>query len=187
MSEPNIFHDYDSSTAPARSRPVLSAAEQAFGFVPGALARWAASPALVEGFEALRKLFEHGTLSHLEQEVVVMVVAYENECELCMALHSAILTRQKATPELLRALRSGAALPEPRLQALADFTRLVLAARGEVEALELTRFLDAGFTREQALEVVLGVGATTLSTYANRLTRAPVDPAFAAFHWQKPS
>jgi uncharacterized peroxidase-related enzyme len=187
MTESGIFQDYDANNAPARSRPVLSAAQRAFGFVPGALARWAASPALVEGFEAVRQLFEHSTLSHLEQEIVVMVVARENECELCMALHSALLTRERAAPELLQALRAGSSISEPRLQALAEFTRLILTTRGQVSASELTRFLDAGFSREQALEVVLGVGATTLSTYANRLTRAPVDAAFMAYSWQKPS
>lgn len=187
MAEFTLFHDYDAATAPARSRPALAAAEHAFGFVPGALARWAASPALLEGFELVRKVFERSTLSHLEQEVVILVVAYENECELCMALHSAALTRAKVEPELLEALRRGSALGDPRLQALADYTRHVLATRGKVAEQDLARFLDAGFSREQALEVVLGASATTLSTYANRLTRAPVDPAFAAFAWQKPS
>lgn len=187
MTASKIFQDYDSVTAPARSRPALSAAERAFGFVPGALARWAASPALVEGFEHTRKLFECSTLSHLEQEVVVLVVAYENECELCMALHSAILTRQNAAPELISALRAGSPLAEPRLQALAEYTRRVLATRGQLSDGELARFFEAGFSREQALDVVLGVAATTLSTFANRLTRAAVDPAFAVFRWQKPS
>lgn len=187
MTESSLFQDYDESNAPARSRPALAAAQHAFGFVPGALARWAASPALVEGFELVRKMFERSTLSHLEQEVVVLVVAYENECELCMALHSALLTREQVQPELLAALRAGHALADPRLDALATYTRRVLATRGKVEEPDLSRFLQAGFTHEQALEVVLGAAATTLSAYANRLTRAPVDPAFAAFHWQKPS
>jgi uncharacterized peroxidase-related enzyme len=177
----------DASSAPARSRPALGAAERAFGFVPSALRRWAASPTLIEAFETLRKLFEHSTLSHLEQEVVILVVSFENECELCMALHSAILTRENVAPELLQALRDGSPLPEPRLRALADYTRRILTARGKVEEGEIARFLDAGFTREQALEVVLGVGAMTLSTFANRLTRAPIDAAFAPFEWRKPS
>jgi uncharacterized peroxidase-related enzyme len=187
VSNSSIFLDYDAQNAPARSRPALNAAERAFGFVPSALARWAASPALVEAFEATRKLFERSTLSHLEQEIVVMVVAYENDCELCMALHSAVLARENVAPELVQALRAGTALPEPRLQALAEYTRRILATRGKVEPSDVTRLLDAGFSREQALDVVVGVGATTLSTFANRLTRAPVDSAFVAFAWRKPS
>jgi len=42
-------------------------------------------------------------------------------------------------------------------------------------------FLASGYTTQNALEVVLGIGAYTLSTLANRLTDAPVDEQVAAF------
>lgn len=45
-------------------------------------------------------------------------------------------------------------------------------------------FLAAGYDHVHALDVVLGVGAFTLSTYANRLTEAPVDEPFQRFAWQ---
>ena len=41
-------------------------------------------------------------------------------------------------------------------------------------------FLAAGFTARHALEAVLGVATYTLSTFANRLVRAPVDPQLRA-------
>jgi hypothetical protein len=41
------------------------------------------------------------------------------------------------------------------------------------------RAFGSGYTRRQALEVVLGIGAYTMSTYANRLTGAPIDPELA--------
>ncbi|MFF2568445.1 hypothetical protein [Streptomyces sp. NPDC058084] len=37
---------------------------------------------------------------------------------------------------------------------------------------ELDAFLAHGYTRGNALEVVLGIGTYTISTFANRLTRA---------------
>ena len=45
----------------------------------------------------------------------------------------------------------------------------------------MAEFLDYGFTRRNALEIVLGIGAYTLSTLANRLTAAPVDEKLRAF------
>jgi hypothetical protein len=45
----------------------------------------------------------------------------------------------------------------------------------------LRAFLDSGYTSRNALEVVLGIGTYTLSTFANRLTNAPVDPQLAMF------
>jgi len=48
---------------------------------------------------------------------------------------------------------------------------------------DLATFTAAGFTTRQALEVVLGIGAYTLSTFANRLTRAPLDEPMTPFAW----
>jgi alkylhydroperoxidase family enzyme len=44
---------------------------------------------------------------------------------------------------------------------------------GDVDDLAMESFLAAGYTPRQALDVVLGIGAYTISTFANRLTRAP--------------
>lgn len=45
--------------------------------------------------------------------------------------------------------------------------------RGAVGDEETRAFLGAGYTPQNALEVVLGVGAYTISTFANRLIDAP--------------
>ena len=45
----------------------------------------------------------------------------------------------------------------------------------------LRALLAAGYTRQNALEVVLGIGTYTMSTLANRLTGAPVDDQLSAF------
>jgi alkylhydroperoxidase family enzyme len=57
----------------------------------------------------------------------------------------------------------------------------VLDTAGEAGEESLAEFLGHGFTRRNALEVVLGIGAYTLSTLANRLTGAPVDEELRAF------
>jgi hypothetical protein len=44
-------------------------------------------------------------------------------------------------------------------------------------------FLACGYTRQHALEVVLGIGTYTMSTLANRLTAAPLDDQLSAFAW----
>ena len=46
---------------------------------------------------------------------------------------------------------------------------------GDVSDAAWQQFLAAGFERAAALEVVLGVAAYTLTTFANRLTQAPLD------------
>ena len=45
----------------------------------------------------------------------------------------------------------------------------------------LRAFLAQGYTGQNALEVVLGIGAYTMSTLANRLTGAPIDEPLRQF------
>ena len=55
-----------------------------------------------------------------------------------------------------------APLPDPRLDALAAFTRVMIETRGHVPEPALDAFVAAGFTAEQALEVVAQLGFTRL-------------------------
>ena len=63
------------------------------------------------------------------------------------------------------------------------FTLRVLDTAGDVGDQALRDFLAAGYTTQNALEVVLGIGTYTMSTLANRLTGAPVDDQLAAYAW----
>ena len=71
-----------------------------------------------------------------------------------------------------------------RLEALRRFTVAVLDHRGAVPDEELDAFLAAGWQPRHALDVVLGVGTYTISTFANRLTGAPLDPPLSAYAWE---
>jgi alkylhydroperoxidase family enzyme len=63
------------------------------------------------------------------------------------------------------------------------FTLDVMATAGAVGDAQLRAFLDRGYTAQNALEIVLGVGAYTMSTLANRMTRAPLGDQLSQFAW----
>ena len=91
-----------------------------------------------------------------------------------------------ASQELVTALRDRRPLPDERLAAIQRFTLDVVAEAGPVSPESLEAFLDHGYTARNALDVVLGVGTYTMSTLANRMTRAPPDEQFSAFAWEEP-
>ncbi|MFI7215579.1 carboxymuconolactone decarboxylase family protein [Micromonospora maritima] len=177
------FAAYDTDTAPAPARPVMAGVRRALGHLPAAVGLMAGSPELLKGFLAANAAFEATDLDPVAREVVVLTVATRNGCHLCVAMHTAALTRHGAAPELVAALRDGTTLPEPRLEALRRFTVAVLDHRGAVGDAELDALLAAGWQPRHALDVVLGVGTYTISTFANRLTDAPLDPPLARYAW----
>ena len=172
--------------APAQSRPVLAAVEKAVGFSPGLMGLLAESPAAVEAFATLTRLFAGGSLGPVEREVVLMTTAFENACAYSMAFHTFVSRRLEVPAAVVASLRAGAPLPDARLQALADFTRTVVRERGRVGDELWGRFVAHGFTRAQALEVLVAVASQTLSSSANRLGDAGLDPALREFAWTEP-
>ena len=72
-----------------------------------------------------------------------------------------------------RGLRSAGApeashLADERLDAIRVFTLRVLDTAGDVGDEALRAFLASGYTSQNALEVVLGIGTYTMSALANR-------------------
>jgi alkylhydroperoxidase family enzyme len=67
------------------------------------------------------------------------------------------------------------------------FTLEVLATAGAVDEGALRAFFAHGYTSQNALEVVLGIGTYTMSTLANRMTQAPLDEQLAPFTWTEPA
>ncbi|WP_416062069.1 carboxymuconolactone decarboxylase family protein [Rhodococcus indonesiensis] len=177
------FLHHRPETAPPASRSTMAAIEQKFGYVPAAVALMAESPELLSAFTRAGALFERSSLDELEREVLVLTIATRNECHVCVALHTAALTRMGAPGHLVDALRAGRPLTDPRLEALRTFTLAVIDSAGAVPADRWATFTAAGFTTRHALDVVLGVGTFTLSTLANRLTGAELDPPLAPFAW----
>jgi AhpD family alkylhydroperoxidase len=175
------FTRHTIESAPPASRRAMAAVTGKQGYLPVAVALLAESPEALEGFLRMSATFDACTLDPVAREVVIMTVAARNGCDLCLAMHAARLAALGADPGLAAALRAGAPLADASLEAARAFTLRVLDTAGEVGDQSLAGFLGHGFTRRNALEVVLGVGAYTLSTLANRLTGAPVDEELRAF------
>ena len=163
-------------SAPAASRPALEGLQKAIGFVPNLAASMAESPTLIESFTTLRTILSHSTFTPLEREVISLVTSFENNCTYCMAAHSTFAQMAGGSAEVIEALRAGEAPRDPRLGALATYTRHLLANRGHISS-------DAGFTHAQQLEVIAVIAFTTIANFAHNITKCDVDAKFGPQRW----
>ena len=178
------IHSIDS--APEASRPLLEDSKKAFGRVPGLHGVMAEAPALLDGYKYLHTLFQNQTTFDKDELTVVwQAINVEHECHYCVPAHTGIAKMMKVDDRITEALRNETALPNARLEALRSFTLQVVRQRGNVSDVEVQAFLDAGFTRQQVLEVILGVAQKVLSNYTNHVANTPVDKPMEAFAWQK--
>jgi uncharacterized peroxidase-related enzyme len=175
------------ATAEPRAKAALDAAQKNLGFVPNMYANMANAPGLLEIYLGGQKLFRSESgFTPAEQEVVFLTISRENGCGYCMAAHSMIAERMSKVPApVLDALRRGADLPDLKLQALATFTRIMLATRGRPGRDDVHAFMAAGYSERQVLEIILALAVKTLSNYVNHLFHTDVDPAFAGHRWDE--
>ncbi len=57
--------------------------------------------------------------------------------------------------------------------------------RGFVDDATVQTFLDAGYTKRNVLEVILGLSQKVMSNYTNHLAETPIDEPFKKFEWHK--
>ncbi len=180
------IHTLDS--APEESRALLEDSKKAFGRVPGLHAAMAEAPALLDGYKQLHKLFAENTSFDKDEITVVwQTINVEHACHYCVPAHTGIAKMMKVDDEITNALRDETALPNERLEALRTFTLQVVRERGFVDDADVQAFLDAGFTKRQVLEVILGVAQKVMSNYTNHIVQTPVDEPMQAFAWEKKS
>lgn len=170
-------------TAPEAAKADLEGSVKAYGMVPGLLATMAEAPNLLKAYRAVHELFTGTSLNDAEKTVVWMAINVEHQCHYCVPAHTALALRMRVEEATIQALRDGKPLADPKLEALRVFTLKMVRQRGRVSDAEVEEFLAAGFTRQQVLEVVLGVAHKVMSNYVNAFAQTPVDAPFEKFAW----
>jgi len=179
------FTLHDETTAPDASKALLAKSQAAFGMVPNLHAVMAEAPALLEAYQVAHELFQKTSFNAEELTVVWQSINIENECHYCVPAHTGVAKMMGVDDAITEALRNEMPLPTARLEALRAFTLQVVRDRGHVSDANLRAFLDAGYTRQNILEVVLGYAQKVMSNYTNHLAHTPIDGAFAQFAWDR--
>lgn len=177
------FIRHTEETAPEGSRPVLQRIKRAFGFIPNLSATFAESPAVVEGYGTLSGFFDKSDFTATERQIILMTNSRLNGCTYCMAAHTTISQMQEVPADVIETLRSGASFTDAKLEALRVFAAKVNENRGAVSDEDVDAFIDAGYSKANVLEVVLGTSLKVISNYTNHITNTPVDDTFQPNKW----
>ena len=176
----------EKDTAPEASVKWLEKAEENFGLIPNVEKIMALSPELLTGYMTMWDGVSTCSLDEQERQIVYLTANYENECNYCVPWHS-ILAEQSGIKESdIKALCGGGQLSNPKHQVLSTFTSRLILNRGKVSKLQMQEFFDAGYTDQQALEVILGLAVKMISNYTNSIAGTPLDREAEHKRWKKP-
>jgi alkylhydroperoxidase family enzyme len=174
-------------SAPAQSKPVLQQLQQAFGLIPNIAATMAASPVLINGFIGLFERVHASSLTEPQIQTLLLTNAVTNSSEWPVAFHTALALKQGVHPADVDAIRHGGLPGDARLAALSTLARRLIEKRGRLAESDQRRFLEAGFSAEQILEVIAVVAASTITNYTGSVTRPALETPFEEFAWHAPA
>ena len=156
------------------TRALYQSIQEGIGRIPNVYKVYGHSAAALKSNLALEDLLSQGELSPVDVEIIALVVGEWNNCAYCLAAHTALGKQHGLTEEQIINVRRGVST-KGKEQALINFTKAVLAAKGDVSAPAIAAFTQEGFTVGAVIEVVAQIAKNVFSNYTNRLAATPID------------
>lgn len=172
------------ASAPEKSKPALEWLQHAFGVLPNLPAVIANSPKLINSLVSVFQQVHSPGLTEAENQIVLLTDAVTNSCTYAVAFHTALALQQGISSEETNAVRERRLPTDRRFAALSTLARTLIERRGHLSEQELDAFIAAGFTREQVLEVIAIVAASTITNYAGTIANPPLEDSFRQYAWR---
>ena len=179
------FKTHTIESAPEASKAILQGAQDALQFVPNLYATMAEAPALLEGYTSLAKIFDKTSFTETERQIVLMTNNLLNGCTYCMSAHTALSRMGGVAEDVIESLRANTPIADAKLEALRQFAIVINETRGWPDYDDLEAFLNAGYTQQNVLEVVMGTALKVMSNYTNHIAVTDLDDAFKPVEWTK--
>jgi len=170
---------------PAESQVLLDQLQKNIGMVPNFHAMLAVSPQALKGYMTLHQLVTETAFTAEEMTVAWQTINVEHACHYCVPAHTAVANGMGVDQDISEALRNETPLADTKLEALRQFTLLMVRNRGHVDKADVDTFKAAGFTDRSITDVLLVLAQKTMSNYLNHMADTPIDDAFAPFAWSK--
>jgi alkylhydroperoxidase family enzyme len=172
------------ASAPENSKSALEQLQQAFGVLPNLAAAIANSPKLINSFVGVFQQVHRSSLTEQEIQIVLLTDAVANSSTYAVAFHTALALQQGVSSEDTGAIRQRRVPTDKRFAALSTLAKTLIEKRGQLSDQELDSFIAAGFTKEQVLEVIAIVAASTITNYAGTIANPPLEDPFRQYAWR---
>lgn len=178
------FQKHDAETALGKSKSLLRQMLEHSG--PNRFyAITAEAPETLSAYATLHNAVMASSFTDEEKTVIWQSINVENQCHFCVPALTYMAKVMKIDEAVSNALHDETAIPTTGLEALRNFTLLLLRNHGHASDSEISKFLSAGYTHQNMLKVVLVLAQKTISKYVNHLVRTPIDKQYEHYAWKK--
>ncbi len=164
----------NTDTASDQQKEILSTVQKAMGGVPNLISAMAQSPAVAKAYLAFSQALSEGSLCAKMRERIALTVAQANDCDYCLAAHSAIGSKAGLTADDIAKARQATA-DHPQTAAALAFARKVVLLCGEISDADFKAVRDAGYSEGEIAEIVANVALSLFTNYFNHVAATEVD------------
>jgi uncharacterized peroxidase-related enzyme len=168
------IHQINPQSATGKAKELLDAVQSKLGLVPNMTRAMANSPAVLDGYLSLSGALSKGVLSAKSREQIALAVAQTNDCDYCLAAHSAIGKMVGLSDDQILDSRRGTSV-DPKTYAIIQFARLVVDERGHVSDTNIAQVRAAGLDDGAIAEVVANVALNIFTNYFNHVAATEID------------
>lgn len=155
------------------NQAIFDQLQKGLGFVPNLYAYYAKNETALADYLAFQN--RKSTLKAKEREVINLVTSQINGCRYCQSAHTVLGKMNGFNEEQVLELRKGTASFDPKLDALASFTKAVVEGKGNVSSEIKDKFFAAGYSESNLIDVIIVVGDKVISNYIHNLAGFAID------------
>ncbi|MFT4760320.1 MAG: putative peroxidase-related enzyme [Paraglaciecola sp.] len=150
--------------ASVETKAIFRNIQQKVGRVPNLYAAMGNSPQLLGGFLAFEGSLKSGTFSSKENEAIALAVSQANECNYCLAAHSALGKMAGYSEREIIDIRRGT-ITDSKLKALITLAVELTKKRGKASQEAVDNFLAAGYSKQSFAELIGMVAIRNITNY----------------------
>jgi alkylhydroperoxidase family enzyme len=177
------FQVHTIESAPDKSKQPLQALKQKFGFLPNVAATMAGSTVLINAFIGGFASFHGGSFSESEKQALLLTNAVALKSPWTVAFHSTLALEEGLSESDVKAIRVGKLPADAKYAALSGMAKSLIENRGNIAQVDVECFTAAGYTENQILDVIAGIGISTMAATAGNMAGTPLEERFVAQTW----
>ena len=157
-----------------KTQKLFNGVNAKLGTVPNMMRAMGNSPAVLSSYLSFSGGLAAGTFTNQQRELIALAVGQTNECDYCLAAHSALGKMAGLSDTQIQDARRAESV-DAKDEALVKLSVKMVEQRGHVSESDLAEFRNQGFEDEHLAELVANVALNIFTNYFNHLAETEVD------------
>lgn len=155
----------------SKNQQIFDQLKKTMGAVPNLYSTLAYSENALEAYMNLEN--SKTSLTRKEAEAATLVVSEVNNCVYCLSAHTMVAKLNGFTEEQTLEIRGGSAGFDKKLDALVKLAKQLSEKRNPGDGTLVTTFFEAGYTKENLIDLIVHIGDRTISNILHAVTQVP--------------